>query len=88
MLEHLQLEFKWEKVVAILESAADVARAEKANTYQDVRSCQDSLREIRRESAGKFAEDMEEELHEEVWRYLQDSMDAYNEDRCGRIRRR
>ena len=27
------------------------------------------------------AEDMEEELPEEVWRYLQDSMDAYNEDR-------
>ena len=24
---------------------------------------------------------MEEELPEEVWRYLQDSMDAYNEDR-------
>jgi hypothetical protein len=48
MLEHLQVEFKWEKIVTILESAADIARSEKENAYRHAKISQDQLREVRR----------------------------------------
>ena len=48
MLEHLQVEFKWEKILAILEAAAGVARTNKADSYQNAKACQEQLREIRR----------------------------------------
>ena len=48
MLEHLQIEFKWEKIIAILEAAAEVARTNKAESYQNAKACQEQLREIRR----------------------------------------
>ena len=47
MLEHLQVEFKWEKNLKILESAADIAGIEKANAYKRAKTCQDNLREMR-----------------------------------------
>ena len=47
MLEHLQVEFKWEKILMILESAADIAGIEKANAYKRAKTCQDNLREMR-----------------------------------------
>ena len=47
MLEHLQVEFKWEKILKILESAADIAGIEKANAYTRAKTCQDNLREKR-----------------------------------------
>ena len=47
MLEHLQDEFKWEKILKIVESAADVARTEKAKAYQEARACQNQLRATR-----------------------------------------
>ena len=47
MLEHLQVEFKWEKILKILESAADIAGIEKANAYKRAKTCQDNLREKR-----------------------------------------
>ena len=48
MLEHLQVEFKWEKIITILESAADIARSEKENAYQRAKSFQFELRNVRR----------------------------------------
>lgn len=50
MLEHLQVEFKWEKILKILESAANIARTEKANAYKHAKTCQDKLREKRNSS--------------------------------------
>ncbi len=50
MLEHLQVEFKWEKNLKILESAANIARTEKANAYKHAKTCQDKLREKRNSS--------------------------------------
>ena len=47
MLEHLLDEFKWEKILKIVESAADVARTEKAKAYQEARACQNQLRATR-----------------------------------------
>ena len=47
MLEHLLDEFKWEKILKIVESAADVARTEKAKAYQETRACQNQLRATR-----------------------------------------
>ena len=47
MLEHLQVEFKWEKILKILECAADIAGIEKANAYKRAKTCQDNLRELR-----------------------------------------
>ena len=47
ILEHLQVEFKWEKILKILESAADIAGIEKANAYKRAKTCQDNLREKR-----------------------------------------
>ena len=47
MLEHLQVEFKWEKILKILESAADIAGIEKANAYKRAKTCQDNLRQKR-----------------------------------------
>ena len=46
MLEHVRLEFKWSKMLAILESAAEVARQEKAQSNEDVRDCQRELCDI------------------------------------------
>ena len=45
---HLQVEFKWEKTIMILESAAEIARNEKKNAYQRAKTCQDELRDARR----------------------------------------
>ena len=45
MLEHVQVEFKWEKILKILEAAADIAGNEKANAYKRAKTCQDKLRE-------------------------------------------
>ena len=47
MLEHLQVEFKWEKILKILESAADIAGIEKESAYKRAKTCQDNLREKR-----------------------------------------
>ena len=47
MLEHLQVEFKWEKILKILESAADIAGIEKANAYKRAKTCEHHLRELR-----------------------------------------
>ena len=47
MLEHLQVEFKWEKNVKILEAATDIARIEKANAYKRAKTCEVNLREKR-----------------------------------------
>ena len=47
MLEHLQDEFKWEKIIEIGESVADVARIEKAKAHQEARACQNQLRATR-----------------------------------------
>ena len=47
MLEHLQVEFKWEKAVKILEAATEVARGKKATAYEYVRISEDRLRNIR-----------------------------------------
>ena len=49
MLEHLQIEFKWEKIADILEAAAEEARSKKEECYREARACQDELREIRRQ---------------------------------------
>jgi len=46
MLAHLQREFKWEKVLSILESAADVARSEEANAYESAMDSRARLQEI------------------------------------------
>ena len=47
MLEHLQDEFKWEKIIEIGESVADVARTEKAKAHQEAQDCQNQLRASR-----------------------------------------
>ena len=47
MLEHLQVEFKWEKILKILESAADIAGIEKANAYKRANTCHGNLQEKR-----------------------------------------
>ena len=47
MLEHLMLEFTWEKILKILESAEDIAGNEKANAYKRAKTCQDNLRGLR-----------------------------------------
>ena len=46
MLEHLQREFKWAKMLAILESAAEAAREQKAQVYEEACVCQSELRDI------------------------------------------
>ena len=50
MLEHLQVEFKWEKIVKILELAANIARTEKAYAYKRESTYQAKLREKRNSS--------------------------------------
>ena len=47
MLEYLQVEFKWEKIMKMLDSAADIAGIEKATAYKRAKTCQDNLREKR-----------------------------------------
>ena len=47
MLEHLQVEFKWEKILKILESAADIAGIEKTNAYKRAKTCQENLHKNR-----------------------------------------
>ena len=47
LLEHLQLEFKYEKPIKIFQEAIKVATEEKAAAYQNVRICEDRLRNIR-----------------------------------------
>jgi len=47
MLEKKQLEFKYEGILRILESATRVARSEKAIAYEEAKNCQEGLREIR-----------------------------------------
>ena len=47
MLEHLMLEITWEKILKILESAADIAGIEKANAYTRAKTYEDKLRELR-----------------------------------------
>ena len=46
MLDHLQRGFKWAKMLAILESAAEAAREQKAQAYEDACVCQRELRDI------------------------------------------
>ena len=48
MLEHKQVEFKWEKILQILESAADTVGIEKANAYKRAKTWHDNVREERR----------------------------------------
>ena len=48
MLDHLQRGFKWAKMLAILESAAEAAREQKAQAYEEACACQSELRDIRR----------------------------------------
>ena len=48
MLEHLQLEFKWAKMLAILESAAEAAREQREKAYGDACACESKLRDIGR----------------------------------------
>ena len=60
MLEHLQREFKWEKMLAIFESAAETAREQKAKAYEDARSCQTDLRDIRHNGKTKTISNDEE----------------------------
>lgn len=43
-----QVEFKWEKILKILESAADTVEIEKANNYERAKTCHDDLQEERR----------------------------------------
>ena len=46
MLGYLQVEFKYERILSILESATRVARSEKAIAYEEATNCQEQLREI------------------------------------------
>ena len=48
MLEHLQVEFTWEKTISVPEEADDVARNEKATAYSKAKLCLEQLKEIRR----------------------------------------
>jgi hypothetical protein len=48
MLEHLQLEFKWEKITEIQEATADIARTEKASSEREAKAYQLQLREMGR----------------------------------------
>ena len=43
MLEHQQVEFKWDKIVKTLEFAANIARTEKENAYERARTGEDTL---------------------------------------------
>ena len=47
MFELMQIIFKWEKNLEILEAAVDIARVEKANAYQLAKTFQDKLRNMR-----------------------------------------
>ena len=47
MLEEKQIEFKWAKIMLILESAADTGEIQAANAYKRAKTCQDKLREER-----------------------------------------
>ena len=47
MLEEKQIEFKWAKIMLILESAADTGEIQAANAYKRMKTCQDKLREER-----------------------------------------
>jgi hypothetical protein len=47
MLAYLQVEFKYERILSILESATRVARSEKAIAYEEAKNRQERLREIR-----------------------------------------
>jgi hypothetical protein len=49
MLEHLQVEFKWGKIIEILEAAADTARAKKATSYREAKAYQEQLNDSRRD---------------------------------------
>ena len=60
MLEHLRVEFKWARMLAILESAAETAREQKAKAYEDARSCQTDLRDIRHNGKTKTISNDEE----------------------------
>ena len=46
MFERLLLEFKWARMLAILESAAEAARKQKAQAYEEACACQSELRDI------------------------------------------
>ena len=48
LLEEKQIEFKWAKIMLILESAADTGEIQAANAYKRMKTCQDKLREERR----------------------------------------
>ena len=47
MLQHCQDEFKWTKIIQILEAAADVARSEKLEAYHRASASKSELRQIR-----------------------------------------
>ena len=47
MLYHLEDEFKWQKILQVLEASAKFARYKKADCYRDAEACQESLRELR-----------------------------------------
>ena len=47
MLEHILVEFKWMKIINILEEAIEVARANKATSYEYIRDSEHKLRNIR-----------------------------------------
>ena len=46
MLEHLQVEFKWQKIAQFLEAAAEVARSHKADSYENAKTCQELIRAV------------------------------------------
>ena len=48
MLEYRQVEFKWERIIEILDSALEVARTKKAQYYRQARASEEELREIRK----------------------------------------
>ena len=48
MLEHLKIEFKWDKIAGLLEAAAEEARRKKEECYWHAKACEEELREIHR----------------------------------------
>ena len=48
MLEHLKIEFKWDKIAGLLEAAAEEARRKKQECYWHAKACEEELREIHR----------------------------------------
>ena len=48
MLEHLWVEYKWGRIVKILECAMDYAGVQKASAYKRAKTCEAKLLEMQR----------------------------------------